>query len=320
MQKLTTLIFLSMVGVLFFQVLVGFPVRLENPLDDIVRTESLFTGDNSAQQKMKGVHLVESNSGERDWELFAEVAEGYEGKGSWLLKNVRVLFYNDEVVDFTVTGKSGMIDSKTKDMTIEGEVKTQSSNGYRFETPSMQYRAKSRILLSPDKVKMTGPPDVRGGALQLEGERMEAQVDQSLMTIEAGVLAKKSLIGGRQFKIHSEKAEFSGKSKAARFLNQVAIEIDSMKLEGPEASFNYKDSTDFLQSIMVRGGVKVSDIDKYATAENVKFDPSENKFIFSGQPRVVQNSDEIVGDQIVFIDGGKRVKVENIRAKVEKKQ
>lgn len=45
-----------------------------------------------AQQKMEGVHLVESRKGSRDWELFAEVAEGYEGKGAWELKKCQSSF------------------------------------------------------------------------------------------------------------------------------------------------------------------------------------------------------------------------------------
>jgi lipopolysaccharide export system protein LptA len=90
-------------------------------------------------------------------------------------------------------------------------------------------------------------------------------------------------------------------------------------MEGPEASFEYGSGIDILQSVQVKGGVKVSDLDKYATSDSVQFDPEQNKFTFKGRPRVVQNNDEITGDQIVFIDGGKKVKVEKSRVQVEKK-
>jgi lipopolysaccharide export system protein LptA len=93
-----------------------------------------------------------------------------------------------------------------------------------------------------------------------------------------------------------------------------------MKLEGPEANFIYGNTENILKNIKVIGGVKVSDLTKYATSEMVNFDPALNKFIFSGRPRLVQNNDEITGDEIIFVDGGKRVQVNKMKAKVEKLQ
>jgi LPS export ABC transporter protein LptC len=314
----STWAFVLLVVVLFFEILVGFPVHLESePVENKIAQQNLV-GATGAEQKMEGVHLVESRSGTRDWELFAEAAEGYQGTGTWELKNVKVLFYNLENVEFTVTGARGSIDTKSKDMNISGNVQTLSSNGYRFQTPKVNYQASVRILKSPEKIKMTGPPDSAGKVISLQGDSMETQVDQSRMTIKDNVSAQKALPNGREFLIKSKGAEFSGQSNQARFFDQVSIEVDTMRMEGPEANFQYDKGTDFLSSILVKGGVKVSDMDKYATSESVKFDPLKNQFVLNGRPRVVQNNDEITGDQIVFIDGGKRVKVENIRARMEK--
>lgn len=301
------------------EILLGFPIHLESQQEATVSTSQQdLTLNTGAEQQMKGVHLVESRLGNRDWELFAEAADGYQGKGTWELKNVRVLFYNEDKVQFTVTGLRGAIDGKTKDMNIAGDVQTLSSNGYRFQAPSVNYQASARILKSPEKVKMMGPPDTAGKTLLLEGDRMETHVDDSLMTIRSNVSAQKTLPSGKDFLIRSQGAEFSGKSNQARFFDQVSIEVDTMKMEGPEANFQYDKGTDFLSSVMLKGGVKVSDMDKFATSDTVQFDPLKNQFTLNGRPRMVQNSDEITGDQIVFIDGGKKVRVENIRARLEK--
>lgn len=307
-----------MVGLLFLEILIGFPIHLENPsIDDKITPKQDLTQETGAEQKMKGIHLVESRSGDRDWELFAQAAEGFQGQGKWELKNVRVLFYSQDAVQFTVTGESGTIDTKTRDIQVKGDVKIISVNGYRFQTEVVNYLAANRLLKSPEKIKMLGPSDGLGKAIELNGGNMETQVDQSVMKIGDNVQAEKALENGKNFVIKSKGAEFLGNSYSARFFDQVSIELDSMKMEGPEANFQYDKGKDFLQSILVKGGVKVSDIDKYATSEQVRFEPLENKFILRGHPRVVQNNDEIQGDQIVFIDGGKKVKVENIRAKME---
>jgi LPS export ABC transporter protein LptC len=329
MRKTTGILFAIFMIFLFLEILVGFPIHLENapeptPLAEGEKSKDPKKSDSDAnktetQQKALGVHLVESQKGNQDWELFAESAENSQGKGAWQLKNVKVLFYNNETVDFTVTGERGTLNSDTKDMKIAGHVITKSANGYTFESESVSYIAAQRLIQSLDPIKMIGPPDDKGKGLVLTGGKMQAQVDESKITIQKDVAASKQLSNGKKFIIKSQIAEFSGKNRTAKFLEDVSIDVGSLKMQGPEAYFEYRSGADILQSIVVKGGVKVSDVDKYATSDSVKFDPEQNQFIFNGRPRVVQNNDEITGDQIVFIDGGKKVKVENIKGKVDQK-
>jgi lipopolysaccharide transport protein LptA len=203
-------------------------------------------------------------------------------------------------------------------MKITGDVVTQSANGYTFYSNSVFYDAAKRIITSPESIKMVGPPDEKTKGLVLEGGSMETFVEQSLMKIHGNVKAEKLLADGKQFVIKSKQAEFSGKNRMASFIGDVSIDVGTLKLEGPEANFEYRPGVNLLQSVTVKGGVKVSDLDKIATSDFVKFDPEQNKFTFNGRPRVVQNNDEITGDQIIFIDGGKKVKVEKVKAKADK--
>jgi LPS export ABC transporter protein LptC len=310
-------IFLGLfVVVIFFEIFIGFPTVLESKPE--VPPAEISAADGGAQQKMQGVHLVESQKGARDWELFADQAEGFEGQGSWDISNVKVLYYNQEKIEFTVTGDKGKLNTLSKDMEIEGNVLVVSNNGYRFQAPSVFYNSQTRKLKSPADIKMKGPSDTQGDGLMVTGNVMVADVATSEMQIERNVVGEKKLNNGKAFRIQSGSASFSGQSKKAKFSERVTIIVDTMRMEGPEAEFNYESEKDFLQSVLVSGGVRVSDLDKYATAERVQFDPIVDKFVFTGRPRVVQHNDEIMGDQIIFIDGGKKVKVENIKAKVER--
>ncbi len=336
MKKLTGILFAIFMVFLFLEILIGFPISLEHGPETVYVAETESDQDpknktpeelakenlpsTETRQRAQGVHLVESKQGTRDWELFSDSAEDTSGKGAWKLDNVRVLFYNADKVDFVVTGKRGLISGDNKDMRIEGDVVTKSANGYVFQSNLVEYKSKQRLILSPDAVKMQGPPDEKGKGLNLSGVRMEAHVEESLMLIKENVTATKVLNDGKSFKIRSGTAEFSGKNRLARFGNEVSIEIGPMRMQGPEARFEYRPDGDILQSVVVQGGVKVSDEEKYATSDTVRFDPEQNKFTFKGRPRVVQNNDEITGEEIIFIDGGKKVKVEKIRARVEKDQ
>ena len=319
MRKFRNGIFIGLLALLFLEIWLGFPIKLENPDSMMpVTSSSDETVTNEAQQKMKGVHLVEGSKGERDWELFADAAEGFEGKGKWRIQKVRIQFYSENEAKFTVTGDSGEIDAKTKDMKIEGNVKTVSVNGYRFESPLLLYMAGPRLLQSPGPVKMMAPGDAEGEGLVLTSNFMRAFVAQSEMSLEGNVHAQKRFKTGRNFSIRSQNAQFSGQHYQARFRDNVVIQYDSMKLESPEASFQYRSSSSLLELVQLRGGVKINDLDKYATSEQVQIEPETNRIILTGKPRVVQGQDELMGEQIVFIDGGKKVKIEKMRARVEK--
>ena len=69
--------------------------------------------------------------------------------------------------------------------------------------------------------------------------------------------------------------------------------------------------------MLISGGTRVTDHDKLATSEKVMVHFDDDRYVFSGSPRVVQNGDELVGDEISFLNGGKQVKVSNARAKID---
>lgn len=338
MAKFKNLIFAVLLVLLFVEVLIVFPKKLEHDDDAQVQArvelqekrkkELAELGENApenksagtlAEQRMGGVHLVESQKGSRDWELFSEAAEGSQGSGNWKLKKVRVFFYNKEKVEFTATGDEGVIDSNSKDLSIKGNVITRSENGYVFKTPTISYAATKREIMSPEEVYMEGPRDKTGGGLIVKGRSMQVLVDQSKMLIREKVSATKAMNDGKRFDVVADGAEFSGKSNMARFLGTVRMNYDGMRLEGPEASFLYDRGTNLLSNISILGGVKVSDADKFATADVVNLDLLANKYVFKGRPKVIQNNDELSGEEIIFLDGGKKVKVERVRAKMDNK-
>ena len=158
------------------------------------------------------------------------------------------------------------------------------------------------------------------GGMKVDGEKMVVDVELSKMTIAPDVRAEKSLNGGRKMKVVSQSAEFSGKNKEAKFAGLVVMEYDRVKLEGPAASFLQSSKGNFLSNISFSGGVKVSDLDKFATSENLNLDLVANRFVFTGKPKVYQGNDELSGEEIIFLEGGKKVKVEKVRATVEKKE
>lgn len=317
MAKYANYILSALVLLLVLQVVIFAPRSVNGPHSELRAPEASTTPD--VAQAMRGVHLVESREGGREWELWADEAVAFRDKDLWELRQVKVILFADNGVEFTVTGNKGEIDSVKKNLKVMGDVVTRSSNGYVFKTESVAYDSETRKIMSPSLVKMEGPRDQEGGRLSLTGEGLIADMTSSLINIERSVRAERGLSQGRHVVIRSEGAEFSGREKRARFLGNVVMDMEQMRITGPEAEFEYGSDTNIVKSIGVKGGVRVSDAEKWATAQNLKVHLDDDKYVFKGSPRVVQDTDELRGEEIVFLDGGRRVLVQRARAKVDEK-
>lgn len=285
--------------------------------NDTLSSKSKNLFNHSADQKMERVHLVEGVGATKEWELFAENAEGFLGQGVWNLSKVKVIFYARTGDTYTVLGQRGQIDVATKDIDILGEVYTHSTNGYEFVTTTVHYYSTKKQLSAPETLRLKGPADRSGQRLRLQGRGITTFLENSLMNIESDVVAERQMTNGKNIRIQSKKAQLSGKSNMVRFYQSVKMFYDSFSIQGPEALFSYHVGNDIPQSIIVNGGVQVSDLDKKASAENLEIDLSEDRYIFKGSPRVIQGSDEVKGEEIILYDNGKRVKVQGINARVK---
>ena len=273
-------------------------------------------------QVMRDVHLVEAKGKGKEWELWADRALRPKENEQWTIEKVKVDFYADNGVMYNVTGDKGQVQPEKKDIRIEGNVVTRSSNGYIFKSQYVDYDSKARKLVSPGAVEMIGPRDQNGGDIHLNGGALDANFASNEINITNKVHATRKVVVGAEKQeklahIAAQRALFSGKTNMAQFYGDVVIEVESMQISGPRAKFSYDPRTQQLDSMQMEGGVHLTDSDKFATSGSVDLSLKNDRVVFLGSPRVVQNGDELVGDQIVMTDGGKRVEVSNARAQIE---
>ena len=278
-------------------------------------------GEVGAGQIMRDVHSVEAKAGGKEWELWAKRAMRAADDSDLTIEDVRVKFFAKNGMYFTVTGKKGRVTPNKDEIRIAGDVVTRSSNGYEFRADSAIYDSKQKMLRSPGAVRMTGPKDPDGGALSLTGREMIVDVASGEMRIDRDVRARKKIShaggGDRVANIASRRATFSGENNQAKFIDDVVIDVGTLRITGPEARFHYKPGTDFVESMEVKGGARVTDVDKIATSDQVSVQFDSEKIVFSGAPKLMQNGDELAGEEIVFLEGGKKVQVNNARAKID---
>ena len=316
MKKVTQILLFIFFIAIIIEVVIIAPKVLDQevPVEEV--QEGSFEGG-PVEQRLTGVHLVEARQDEKEWELWSEEAKTYKDKKIWDLDKVRVKFFGKNGVIFHVTGKKGQVETQSKDMEVTGDVITRSSNGYVFRTEKVLYDSSERTLHGPQNIKMLGPKDAVDNRMTLRGNSLEANLDTSLMEVKNDVSAEKPFKEEKRVFIKSQRAQFSGQSNYARFLDDVVIDYETMRLTGPDALFNYDSEKELVTSMKVQGGVKVSDTDKWATSQMVNVEFEKEKYVFRGNPRVVQNNDELKGEEIIFYNGGKRVKVFKARANLD---
>ncbi len=273
-------------------------------------------------QEMRGVHSFGAKGEKQEWELWAEKANRPKDNAEWTAEKMKVNFFADNGVSYVVTGDRGKVDPEKKDLRIEGNVVTRSSNGYVFKSQLLDYDSKKRKLVSPGAVEMLGPKDANGGDIHLNGGALDADFGTNEINITNKVRATRKIEVGsdKQQKtahIAAQRALFSGKTNMAQFYGDVVIDVETMQLSGPRAKFSYDPRTQQLDSMQIEGGVHVTDSEKFVTSGAVDLSLKNDRVVFSGSPRVVQNGDELVGDQIVMTNGGKDVEVSNARAQIE---
>jgi LPS export ABC transporter protein LptC len=302
------------------EVLTFAPKRLNTP-QEVANKPKVQTGVpqsavTTMSQMMHGVHLVETANGKKEWELDSDYAQGFKDKGTWKLQGVHVKFFGRAGTEYSVTGDKGTVQTETKDMQINGHVVTTTSDGYMVKSNSLKYDAHQKILTTPDHVEMTGP-ETKEGKFEMEGRGLYADLDTSVMNLKEKVRASKSVAGDRNMVIHSVWSRINGKTNEAHFEKDVQVDLENVRMTGNQADFVYDNNSKLLKSLLLVGNVRVTDRQRWAASQKAQVLFAENEFILSGNPRVLQDENELRGEEIHFINGGKEVKVLKAKARVE---
>lgn len=267
------------------------------------------------QQMMQGGHLVESQQGKRDWELFSKKSVSYQGRNDWDLEVVEIRFYNSELQDLKVTGLRGNIEMDSKNMRIEGDVKIETANGSTFLAPFIQYHAQTRVISCDQLIQVLGPVQNKKRTMKMKATGIRIPINEQQIYLENKVSGEQILEDQQIVKFSSDRATLSSTQQKAEFSGNVRIEHAKRFIKSQEAHFNYDEVSKTFESLELKKNVELLQDDRRALSDELKIDFASQRLTFSGQPRLYQGEDELVGDRIIFLDGGKRVKVENVKAK-----
>ncbi len=130
---------------------------------------------------LQQIDFVQVKNGIKLWELKAEAVEYQQPKNVVSFKKVTLIYFPKDDKPVNLVGNLGSLDTKTKNIFIEGEVIISTSDGYELKVPSLYYREDTKEVSSEGDVSFKGPDII------LDGQGMTMNLDSQKVWVKKKV-------------------------------------------------------------------------------------------------------------------------------------
>ncbi len=149
----------------------------------------------SPDAAIQGVRMTETRQGELLWEVQADKAQVFEDRGIAILlraiQPVRIVIYNDAETLISFAEKA-VVDLKTKDLQLSGDVRSESSTGAKIFTDLLTWSARDR------QIKTDAPVVIEKEGFHIQGIGMVADTILDRITIRERSASQVTLSGNRE--------------------------------------------------------------------------------------------------------------------------
>ncbi len=122
-----------------------------------------FNEDKKLEVRIDNVHYSGTKEGRVEWELKADSAKKTKGVDLTLLTNVTAVLYSRNGKSYTLTAREGRYVEGAGEVSVEGNVRIESTDGFVMNTEKLLYKLDSKEISTDADVEMTsGAMDVRG--------------------------------------------------------------------------------------------------------------------------------------------------------------
>lgn len=139
--------------------------------------------------------ITETLKGKRLWDVEADRAEVFEGRGIAVLTRVvhpvQITIYRGEERVICFADKA-VVDLKTKDVQLTGRVRCESSQGPRILSESLKWSAGNR------RITTDAPVVIEKAGFQIRGKGMEADTVLERMIIRERIASQVTLSGSAE--------------------------------------------------------------------------------------------------------------------------
>jgi LPS export ABC transporter protein LptC len=129
-----------------------------------------------APARMETLALTEIQEGNKRWTLDAQSADFLKDKMEVRIKGVKVAFFGGPDKVIKVTAQEGVINTKTRVLTLKGQVEMVSGD-LRITTDLVTYQPGERLLLAPGEVTLEEP------RLKVQGKDLKVKLAEKKLVL-----------------------------------------------------------------------------------------------------------------------------------------
>jgi LPS export ABC transporter protein LptC len=142
------------------------------------------SSDPAARVQFSGSSIVEEQNGKRLWELAAGTIEVDPATKLVYFKDLKGIFYQDKGGKIDLTAQEAVMDPKTRDITMQGNILVVASDGATFSAPQARWAGLDRRFFGSGGITMTRDDMVMTG----ETIETDANIDKVKVQGQARIL------------------------------------------------------------------------------------------------------------------------------------
>jgi lipopolysaccharide transport protein LptA len=164
-------------------------------------------------------------------------------------------------------------------------------------------------------------PVLRDGSETLAGDRILMRLDTEDVDVQKPKLVlRRSLPEGEDApqlptRVEASRLSLDRSERLARFTDDVVVRRGDVVVRGPRMDAHY-DSSGQLTHLYLSGGVELRQGDRRAVAQNADYDARTREMTLTGEPRLFDRGDVLVGERIALALDSHEVRVERAHGRL----
>jgi LPS export ABC transporter protein LptC len=129
-----------------------------------------------APSRMEILSITEVQDGDKRWVLEGQKANFHKERDEIGISGVKIEFFGAPGQHFLVQGDEGLLNTKTRVLTLQGNVEMKSGD-LSLKTSAIIYHPTERVLVAPEEVVMEGPK------VRVQGKGLRVELTQKKMVL-----------------------------------------------------------------------------------------------------------------------------------------
>ena len=164
-------------------------------------------------------------------------------------------------------------------------------------------------------------PVLRDGSETLTGDRIVMRLDTEDVDVQKPRLVLRRSVPEAEdepqlpTRVEASRLALDRSERLARFTDDVVVRRGDVIVRGPRMDAHY-DSSGQVTTLVLRGGVELRQGDRRAVAQNADYDARTREVVLTGEPRLFDRGDVLVGERIALALDSHEVRVERAHGRL----